>query len=220
MSLSDRDWPRCACGCGEPVPARKANCTSRGYVKGEPCKYVAGHSNRVRWKLPVDGKLRCPKCATDKPVEQFQVDKRRPSGRESWCAECAAAKRREWHQENRERRRRMARLQPSSQPEYQRENVARWRERNYDRHLAQARVYAAARRARRRDQFVEHVEAFVVYDRDSGMCGICGLPVERTDFHVDHIVPLARGGEHSYANVQAAHPLCNASKRDRILEAV
>jgi 5-methylcytosine-specific restriction endonuclease McrA len=36
------------------------------------------------------------------------------------------------------------------------------------------------------------------------------VPVEA--FHVDHKVPLARGGEHSYENVQPAHPFCNGSK--------
>jgi 5-methylcytosine-specific restriction endonuclease McrA len=28
-------------------------------------------------------------------------------------------------------------------------------------------------------------------------------------------VPLSCGGEHSYANTQAAHPYCNRSKRNR-----
>ncbi|NEA63940.1 HNH endonuclease [Streptomyces sp. SID12488] len=32
---------------------------------------------------------------------------------------------------------------------------------------------------------------------------------------LDHIVPLARGGSHEPANVQAAHFLCNNKKNDR-----
>jgi 5-methylcytosine-specific restriction endonuclease McrA len=35
-------------------------------------------------------------------------------------------------------------------------------------------------------------------------------------FHVDHVVPLARGGEHSYANTQPACPPCNMSKGARV----
>jgi 5-methylcytosine-specific restriction endonuclease McrA len=36
-------------------------------------------------------------------------------------------------------------------------------------------------------------------------------------FHVDHIMPLAKGGLHCYTNVQVAHPKCNLSKKDKIL---
>jgi 5-methylcytosine-specific restriction endonuclease McrA len=33
---------------------------------------------------------------------------------------------------------------------------------------------------------------------------------------VDHIVPIMRGGVHSYANVQLAHPRCNRMKGAKI----
>lgn len=215
MKPSDRDWPLCACGCGEPVPARKANCAARGFVKGEPCTYVAGHSSRVRWKVPVDGHLRCPKCETSKPLDEFRKDLRRPAGRESWCRECADAKRAEWAERNRGKRTEQARRRRAANPDYQRQNVARWRERNYSDHLLKARMYASAYRARKRDQFVEHVDPVVVFERDAGICGICSVPIVGR-FDVDHIVPLVKGGEHSYANVQVAHPSCNYSKKDRV----
>lgn len=71
---------------------------------------------------------------------------------------------------------------------------------------------AARYRARKRQALVEKVDREVVWERDEGICGLCGLPVERSDWHLDHVVPLARGGEHSYANVQVAHPICNQRK--------
>ena len=64
--------------------------------------------------------------------------------------------------------------------------------------------------------FVEEVYPLVVLERDDGICGICGEDVDPFDFHVDHIIPLSRGGEHSYANTQPAHPFCNLSKNDRL----
>jgi 5-methylcytosine-specific restriction endonuclease McrA len=73
------------------------------------------------------------------------------------------------------------------------------------------------RRARLRGVKVENVDHAVVYERDGGVCGICGEPVDVTDFHVDHIVPIALGGEHSYANAQVAHPACNKRKGVRLL---
>ena len=61
--------------------------------------------------------------------------------------------------------------------------------------------------------------------RDLGICQICGDPVDDTDItngHIgrmyptlDHIVPLSKGGAHTWDNVQLAHMHCNAGKCDR-----
>lgn len=58
-----------------------------------------------------------------------------------------------------------------------------------------------------------------VYERDHGICGICGLPVplccDRNDGWsrtMDHIEPVMTGGEHSYGNCQLAHRICNCIK--------
>lgn len=216
MHPSDPDWPRCACGCGEPVPARKANQYARGYIKGEPCGFVAGHSNRPRIKLPVDGRLGCSKCGETKPIDEFNRDGGRPSGYDAWCRACGSAKHRAYNVANREKRTARARIYRAANPA-----PAKAANRRYwssPQGLAKARLHASARRARLRDQFVEHVDAFAVYERDEGICGICGDPVPRDEFHVDHVIPLVRGGEHSYSNVQVAHPSCNSSKKDKMPE--
>lgn len=51
-----------------------------------------------------------------------------------------------------------------------------------------------------------------LYVRDHGICGICHLPVARWEAQIDHIRPLARGGAHTWQNVQLAHGRCNARK--------
>lgn len=61
-----------------------------------------------------------------------------------------------------------------------------------------------------------HIDRLVVLEMDDGICGICGEDVDPFRYEVDHIIPLARGGEYSYANVQAAHPLCNQRKNRRM----
>jgi 5-methylcytosine-specific restriction endonuclease McrA len=75
------------------------------------------------------------------------------------------------------------------------------------------------RRARLRNGHVEDVESLVVLELDDGVCGICGEDVDPFDFQVDHVVPLSRGGENSYANTQVAHALCNQRKGPRLMEA-
>jgi hypothetical protein len=38
----------CECGCGQPAPIAKATKTKYGHIKGQPVRFVAGHSSRVR----------------------------------------------------------------------------------------------------------------------------------------------------------------------------
>lgn len=45
-------------------------------------------------------------------------------------------------------------------------------------------------------------------------CAICRQSI-RKEYHLDHIVPLARGGEHRAANVQLLCPTCNVRKSSR-----
>ena len=59
-----------------------------------------------------------------------------------------------------------------------------------------------------------------VFARDKWTCHICGKKVRKTARYprdpemasLDHLVPIALGGEHSYANVACAHLRCNLSK--------
>jgi len=70
----------------------------------------------------------------------------------------------------------------------------------------------ARRRARKRGAFVQRVSRAVVFERDRGRCHLCGKKVDPKNWHLDHIVPLARGGEHSYRNVAVSCPGCNMGK--------
>jgi 5-methylcytosine-specific restriction endonuclease McrA len=59
------------------------------------------------------------------------------------------------------------------------------------------------------------VDRFVVYSRDRGICHLCGLFADIDDFHLEHIVPLSKGGAHCYSNVAVSHPSCNRKKGNR-----
>jgi 5-methylcytosine-specific restriction endonuclease McrA len=42
-------------------------------------------------------------------------------------------------------------------------------------------------------------------------CGICSMQIIG-QYHIDHIIPLSKGGAHSVNNLQISHPYCNQSK--------
>lgn len=81
----------------------------------------------------------------------------------------------------------------------------------------------AMRRSRLSTVLVESFAPREVYERDGWVCQLCQHPIDRAtpwpesaSPSIDHIVPLAKGGPHTLANVQAAHLGCNSRKRDRL----
>lgn len=75
-------------------------------------------------------------------------------------------------------------------------------------------------RARFRNAVVESFPVLEIFERDNWTCQICFEPIDRKakspapwSRSLDHRIPLARGGEHSRANCQAAHLWCNSAKK-------
>lgn len=79
---------------------------------------------------------------------------------------------------------------------------------------------------RYRDHYDPSITLKKLYERDGGVCQICGEPCDWDDREwgchgptypsLDHIVPRAKGGDHKWENVQLAHCICNSRKRDLI----
>lgn len=86
-------------------------------------------------------------------------------------------------------------------------------------------INRVARKARQRGVSVEAVNPITVFDRDRWHCKLCGVSTPRRlrgTYHdrapeLDHIIPIAKGGEHSYLNTQCSCRKCNAEKSDRPL---
>lgn len=57
-----------------------------------------------------------------------------------------------------------------------------------------------------------------VWDRDNGTCHLCKQPADPSNWHVEHVVPLARGGAHSFDNCAVSCPPCNRRKGTRLLD--
>lgn len=123
-------------------------------------------------------------------------------------------KRRLNYQRNPDPQRTRSREYRKSHPEYLL-TVREWHQANPERVRELSRKSENKRRARKKALPYEDVDPQVVFERDDGICGICGKPVDPGAWHLDHVIPLAQGGPHTYANVQTAHPFCNLSKGGR-----
>lgn len=77
-------------------------------------------------------------------------------------------------------------------------------------------------RARMRGAKAEAVDPIAVFDRDGWRCRECRAKtprhlrgtIDQRAPELDHILPLSKGGEHSYRNTQCLCRACNAAKSD------
>ena len=120
-------------------------------------------------------------------------------------------------------------MYPSQSPEYRREYRRRWREKNraaYNayaedwrrRNLEKRRERENRRNALKRGATVERVDYSVILKRDGLFCYLCREHISRSEVEYDHIIPITRGGSHSYANIAVACSTCNRSKGNKLPE--
>lgn len=105
--------------------------------------------------------------------------------------------------------RQRARRERPDYAEAQAERLRKW----HELHPNARGQYDQRRRARLRGVEVEAVERELVWERDGGLCRICGDGVvDPSGWHLDHIVPICKGGGHTFDNLAVTHPACNLRK--------
>lgn len=83
--MNTTSYGECECGCGQPAPVARQTDRRKGYVKGEPMRFISGHNKRGG-PMPTRS---CARCGDD-----FQL-KYRTSEQEFCSRECSRSARRE-----------------------------------------------------------------------------------------------------------------------------
>jgi 5-methylcytosine-specific restriction endonuclease McrA len=98
-----------------------------------------------------------------------------------------------------------------------RESLTRWRSRNVEKCADIQRKRRAVRKGSLDHSFdgVAHTRHLFVW-QDS-RCYHCNRPISNGDVHMDHLYPIALGGQHHRENLALSCPECNLSKGARIL---
>lgn len=125
------------------------------------------------------------------------------------------AKRAEWRSKN-------AHIKRQNYLDFKARNPELVKERRRAYHLRYP--YKTVEQARRRRASIRGVygeftraDELQQYQNQAGLCWWCGEHVG-SNYHVDHYIPIARGGDNTADNIVIACPMCNSSRRDLLPE--
>lgn len=87
------------------------------------------------------------------------------------------------------------------------------------------RIYKSRRRAIERGIHADRIDPLKVFARDKWTCHLCGIKTperlrgtyEPRAPELDHVVPLAAGGTHTWGNVKCSCRQCNGMKSDKAM---
>lgn len=192
----------------------------------------------------------CCKCKQSKPLSEFFKNASRKDGIHPACKSCNLSERQRyvannhekvksyfrnryesdteyrerqkddaktnWHLNAKERKAKHEEWKKQN-PEYQTEryrNDPEYRKRNLN--------YSRMRKALRKGaEAAELVDRQTIIERDNATCYICGNgPLPDFEIHLDHVIPLSKGGPHTPDNVRVACVSCNCKKNGKPLDEV
>lgn len=173
-----------------------------------------------------------------KPCRICGSSDRHPSGK---CKTCHKQRNDQWRKNNPEKARAAIKIWKEKNPVKVAEDRAKWASNNPEKISAAVRRYRnknpnGAKRAsnkwkksnlekcrvinnNRRDKTKGRLSPGIVgmlFAKQGGICPACGLLLNK-DFHIDHKVPLSKGGLNVDTNVQLLHAVCNMKKGSKLL---
>jgi len=138
---------------------------------------------------------------------------------------------RKWNAANPERKKENDRKWAEANPERAKENSRKWREKNPERSRELNRKWEAANseyvransaiqshRRRTAEGSFTREEVETLLESQWYECAYCGADLLETSYHLDHVVPVSKGGTSYISNIAAACPSCNRSKGAKDLD--
>lgn len=193
---------------------------------------------KTRRQMPKarDGFKWCPGCDQELPatLELFSPDKRGALGLKSYCKACAvklsidyrhanpekhAASKKKWRGKNPDKvKKHKSESQKRNRPSANKRSK-KWN----DTHPEQRRAATMRRIARKHDAPGTYGADDIkrMFDEQEGQCAYCGIRIFLDipfDVHVDHIIPLSKGGTNYPDNLCLACQSCNQSKNKHLYE--
>lgn len=163
----------------------------------------------------------CFKCKVPKPVEDF---------RSSYCKACTSAYNSAYHKANPEKSRQTTKKYDKNNRDKRIVHETKYKKANPDKVKEWTRKQNRKREALKRNNgHVPYSEAEVL-NKYGIICHICKTPIDLSaakqcgkpgwekGLHIDHFIPISKGGADTLENVRPSHGKCNIIKRATILD--
>ena len=121
--------------------------------------------------------------------------------------------RKAWYERNKENLKEKREAYRETHKEVAKEYGKKYRENN----KGKRRRWKHHRRAREKEATIHPFseESWLRIQPKPYRCYLCGKQIKGA-FHIDHKIPLSRGGDHAPWNLALTHPKCNLSKKDKL----
>lgn len=169
--------------------------SSSRYFTGRPCR--RGH---VTYRLTANGTCHACYLIILGDHQRRNCEKYRPI-------------KSDWSKKNSERLNAKARENYRLNPGPKIRATKAWIEKNQERARVRTRNHRARKRAAEGIHTASDIDA--LFGKQAGLC-LCGADLV-LGYHVDHIIPLSRGGSNWPANLQLLCAPCNCSKGPRLM---
>ena len=166
----------------------------------------------------------CSGCQQTKPLEDFKKLSKGADGRATRCKRCAAdymnayykanpepikARTANYFSKNRDDLNLKRKIFRQQNLERENESVKIWAKNNPEK----TRHFKARNRAKRNQAKVFSVTKKDITRLAQSLCFYCGAKAQ----HIDHVIPLARGGTHGIGNLVSACRRCNLQKSSKTI---
>ena len=168
----------------------------------------------------------CTECKQDFPADVNYFYKS-STGLKAKCKKCYNFKSKPYREKNKEERLERARLWYSNNKERRLEVGQQWRKSNVDKSREIIRTSSRKRRAQINNNGYSKYTEEQVLETYGINCNICNIPVDlkaarqvgmpgwENGLHIDHLVPVSKGGPDTLENVRPTHGLCNITKNNK-----
>lgn len=198
---------------------------NRNRIHGDPLVTMKGKAHKVQYDAA--GLRICKACGEGKPLSEYHADKGGTDGYRAQCKPCRNSYMAGYYDANREARVDYERNRRTNNADHMRAlDMARY-ERHKEKRVALASDGVRTRRARLLDTTVDaKVTVTNLRKMHGDACCYCSIEM---DFKrgkrgegiapnratLEHVLPLSRGGTHTFDNTRLACHRCNVSKNSK-----
>lgn len=162
----------------------------------------------------------CVSCNEMLDCSNFHKDKSKRDGFCSYCKKCKNNKDREAYNNNPEKKKKSVKEYMKRTGEYYKYKPYNPKYYSSDISKAKKRARDLKRRVKIRSndnfEITSNVIQTILND-SNGKCTYCGKDC-KGNYHIDHIIPVSRGGGNNRENLCLSCPMCNWSKKDKTAE--